>query len=398
MATTSPTTATLARSLNAIKLTEFSNEIERIQALQAAYALIGRLETPWETIVRLGMNQPALSASLKVSKDLELFEKWHGRDDVPMTSSQVAAMVGADDALLVRLLRHLAANHMLEEPSEGMFKPTPFTLSLVAPVFGEWIHYIYDAMIPCFYKMPEYLSKTGYKNPVDPANGVFQFAKNYKGDLFQYYDSHSREGQSFNHVMGAVMAQQASWLDIIPHDRIVADHLSGQPLVVDVGGNIGHDLERFREAHPETATDLYLQDRAEVIQHSKCPDPVNKMAHDFFQSQPIQGSRVYYMHGVLHDWPDEQACNILKMTREAMRPGYSRLLIHDHVVQEQMAHPHTTSYDLTMMVKIAGQERTESQWTKLLRLGGLKVVKIWRSPLAVQGIIEAELAEEAVSS
>lgn len=104
------------------------------------------------------------------------------------------------------------------------------------------------------------------------------------------------------------------------------------------------------------------------------------------------------MHGVLHDWPDEQACNILKMTREAMRPGYSRLLIHDHVVQEQMAHPHTTSYDLTMMVKIAGQERTESQWTKLLRLGGLKVVKIWRSPLAVQGIIEAELAEEAVSS
>lgn len=147
----------------------------------------------------------------------------------------------------------------------------------------------YDAMIPCFYKMPEYLSKTGYKNPVDPANGVFQFAKNYKGDLFQYYDSHSREGQSFNHVMGAVMAQQASWLDIIPHDRIVADHLSGQPLVVDVGGNIGHDLERFREAHPETATDLYLQDRAEVIQHSKCPDPVNKMAHDFFQSQPIQG-------------------------------------------------------------------------------------------------------------
>jgi hypothetical protein len=31
------------------------------------------------------------------------------------------------------------------------------------------------------------------------------------------------------------------------------------------------------------------------------------------------------------------------------------------------------------------------QWEELLRLEGLKVVKIWRSPLAVQGIIEAEL-------
>ncbi|KAI0379429.1 S-adenosyl-L-methionine-dependent methyltransferase [Hypomontagnella monticulosa] len=394
-----PETTALANSLNDIKPTSFLNEIERIQTLQAAYALISRLETPWETIVRLGMNQPALVASLKVSKDLALFEKWHGSSNAPMTSAQLAAMVGCDDdSLLVRLLRHLASNHMLKEPAAGMFEPTPFTLSLVEPVFGEWIHYMYDAIIPCFYNMPEFLSKTGYKNPTDPADGVFQYAKKWKGDLFQYYDSHSREGQSFNHVMGAVMAQQASWLDIFPHAAIAADHISGKPLVVDVGGNIGHDLERFRAAHPETATDLYLQDRAEVVRLSKCPDPVNKMAHDFFKTQPIEGSRVYYMHGVLHDWPDEQALNILKMTREAMRPGYSKLLIHDHVIREPMAHPHTTSYDLTMMVKIAGQERTESQWTKLLGLAGLEVVKIWRSSLAVQAIVEAEPMGEVASS
>lgn len=78
-----------------------------------------------------------------------------------------------------------------------------------------------------------------------------------------------------------------------------------------------------------------------------------------------------------------------------MDPGYSRLLIHDHVVAEQRAHPHATAYDLTMMVKVAGQERSEDMWRHLLASAGLRVVKIWKSPLAAQSVIEAEVAENA---
>jgi hypothetical protein len=92
------------------------------------------------------------------------------------------------------------------------------------------------------------------------------------------------------------------------------------------------------------------------------------MGYDFFTRQPIKGSRVYYMHGVLHDWSDEPARKILAMQRDAMTPGYGTLLIH--------AHPHTTAYDLTMMVMVAGTERTEMQWEELLRLEGSKMVKI----------------------
>ena len=187
-----------------------------------------------------------------------------------------------------RILRHLAANHMLQEVSIGVFEPTEFTLALLQPVFGEWINYLYDAIIPCYYKMPEYLAKTGYKNPTNPSDGVFQYTKNWNGDLFQYYDAHPTEGNSFNNVMGGVMAHQASWLDIFPHETLL-DSDSSVPLLVDVGGNIGHDLDRFRQAHPETSARLYLQDRADVVKISKCPDPVNKMAYDFFTPQPIKG-------------------------------------------------------------------------------------------------------------
>lgn len=98
------------------------------------------------------------------------------------------------------------------------------------------------------------------------------------------------------------------------------------------------------------------------------------------------------MHGVLHDWADEPARKILQMLRDALKPGYSKLLIHDHIVPEVSAHPHATSYDLTMMVLVAGLERTESAWHALLQSAGYKVIRVWRSPLAAQAILEAELA------
>lgn len=137
--------------------------------------------------------------------------------------------------------------------------------------------------------MPEYLATTGYRNPTDPTDGVFQYVKDSKGiDLFQYYDGNPKEGNSFNNVMGGVMAHQAGWLDIFPHNTLL-DSDNTTPLLVDIGGNVGHDMERFRQAHPETANRLYLQDRADVVKISKCPDPVNKMGYDFFTPQPIKG-------------------------------------------------------------------------------------------------------------
>ena len=104
------------------------------------------------------------------------------------------------------------------------------------------------------------------------------------------------------------------------------------------------------------------------------------------------GARAYYFHGVFHDWSDEPALQILENLKGAMTPGYSKLLIHDHVIPEQHPHPQATGYDLTMMVKVSAFERGESMWYTLLEKAGFKVIKIWHSALATQSVIEAELA------
>ena len=104
------------------------------------------------------------------------------------------------------------------------------------------------------------------------------------------------------------------------------------------------------------------------------------------------GARAYYMHGILHDWSDEPARKILEMLKPAMAPGYSKLLIHDHVLPESHPHPQGTAFDLTMMVMVAALERSEPMWRDLLESVGLKINKIWTSSLMTQSIIEAELA------
>lgn len=97
------------------------------------------------------------------------------------------------------------------------------------------------------------------------------------------------------------------------------------------------------------------------------------------------------MHGVLHDWSDEPARKILENSRPAMTPGHSKLLVHDHVLPEDYPLPQATAYDLTMMVKVAAQERSESMWRELLESAGFRVIQIWASPLATQSVIEAEV-------
>lgn len=47
----------LLQSLEGINAESFGNDGERIQAVVAAYALVSRLETPWEFVARLCMNQ-----------------------------------------------------------------------------------------------------------------------------------------------------------------------------------------------------------------------------------------------------------------------------------------------------------------------------------------------------
>ena len=106
----------------------------------------------------------------------------------------------------------------------------------------------------------------------------------------------------------------------------------------------------------------------------------------------IIGARAYFYHHILHDWSDYKCEEILSNVVSAMKPGYSKLYIHEMIVPETQASAYVAMLDLTMMCFNAGMERTERQWRDLLRKVGLEVIKVWPPPEEGSGgIVEAIL-------
>jgi hypothetical protein len=102
-----------------------------------------------------------------------------------------------------------------------------------------------------------------------------------------------------------------------------------------------------------------------------------------------KGARVYFYHQILHDWPDNKCLEMLECVKQAMTPGYSRLLIHEVIVPKMHASSYIAALDMTTMCLNGGMERTERQWRALVQQAGLEVVEVWYPPEDdANGIVE----------
>lgn len=69
-------------------------------------------------------------------------------------------------------------------------------------------------------------------------------------------------------------------------------------LIVDVGGNKGHDLEEFKSKWPNAPGRLVLQDQPHVLVDIQSLDPaIEPMVHDFFTEQTLKGE--FFRHILL---------------------------------------------------------------------------------------------------
>ena len=84
-------------------------------------------------------------------------------------------------------------------------------------------------------------------------------------------------------------------------DRIGQGLKSETPLLVDVGGGLGHDLLELKTKHPELAGRLVLQDQPNVIEQvGKAEKSIELAVHDFFTLQPVKGMSQPVYLSVLH--------------------------------------------------------------------------------------------------
>ena len=97
---------------------------------------------------------------------------------------------------------------------------------------------------------------------------------------------------------------------------------------------------------------------------------------------------MYFLHHILHSWPDEKCVQILTHLKNAMEPGYSKILINELILSDQGASTFESRSDMLMMSLTWGMERSRRQWETLLDKAGLEVVRFMAPESDIDGIIE----------
>ncbi|KAI1660054.1 putative O-methyltransferase [Daldinia decipiens] len=362
----------------------------RAEAIRLSKKLTMSLERPEDVAAEMVFS-PFIPIAVRIVVDMKLLE-YIVRHDKPITSEELSSLSGGEALLITRLLRALASVNLLNEAGQETWQATPVTEAMASEGISAGIRMIGEMVMGAASKAPKYLKEAGYSCPTDPNDGFMQYAFQTKLTSFQLFNSILRVQKDFNNFMGNTLGARKIWLDWYPIQELIDGAVPDSALLVDVGGGKGHDLIAFHERYPHKGR-LVLQDF--VIDTIGDLDPaIDPMYYDFFTEQPIKGARAYYYHHILHDWSDYKCLEILKHVRDAMKPGYSKLLLHEMIVPETGASPFHAMLDMTVMCFNAGMERTERQWRALLETAGFEVVKVWPSPeVGGNGMVEAIVKE-----
>lgn len=234
-------------------------------------------------------------------------------------------------------------------------------------------------------RLPEYFEERGFRNPIDAFDGPFQYAMGTKLHYFDWLQSHPKDQKAFNTLMSiSRMNRGDEWYEYYPVEEKLRA-AGSEPLLVDVGGGLGHDLIAFKQKFPHLRGKLIVQDLPVVIDDVKDLSPgIEAMKHDFFKPQPVKNAKAYYLRTVLHDWPDKQAMEILSNIRGAMSK-HSILLINENALPEENVPLYPAELDISMMVLFSSLDRTQSQFKKLLESAGFELVQIWTPKVMVPG-------------
>jgi hypothetical protein len=282
----------------------------------------------------------------------------------PKSAADLAAEIGAHPGALHRLMRATASVGVLAEGADGKFAQTPLSATLrrdanpsmrAVAMMGsrEWHARGWSRL--------EYSVRTG-KTALEEVFGK---------SVFEHFKEDAADAQIFNDAM-----TNLSMLD----SPAVADAYSFEGIgsIVDVAGGHGLLLATILSRNPHLKGTLF--DAPHVVEGAK-EGPLKTLLSrctlvggDMFASVPT-GADAYIMKHIIHDWPDERCVHLLKLCRQAVKPG-GRLLVVDCVIQPGNSFSPAKFLDLQMLLFPGGQERTEKQFRDLFAAAGWRLQRV----------------------
>lgn len=214
-------------------------------------------------------------------------------------------------------------------------------------------------------------------------SGKAAYASVYGRPFWEDLDAHPALAESFD----ALMASQIGML--APHVASGYDWSSVQR-VIDVGGGTGTLLAALAEALPHLKGEVIdlpatVAGAKRRFEQRGLADRCGARSGSFFEALPSDAD-AYLLSGIIHDWNDEAALQILRRCSEASRQG-GRVLIIEPVLDGD-ASGIATSMDLRMRVLVDGRERTLQEYQELATRADLTVVATHKLPLWNRAIID----------
>ncbi|KAJ4415338.1 hypothetical protein N0V82_007388 [Gnomoniopsis sp. IMI 355080] len=175
----------LQDKLGELRPTEIS-EAERKVLLGQARELVKFLEKPEEVVFRQSFETHTYNFSIRIAVDLGIFHVLVERLGEPVGPAELGALCGAQELLIVRIMRVLTALDYAAESTECEYVANSFSRACTLPHIEAYILHTFENAARVTNRMPEYFKEHGYESPENGTKGPFQYAQNTSLAYFDY--------------------------------------------------------------------------------------------------------------------------------------------------------------------------------------------------------------------
>jgi len=302
-----------------------------------------------------------VSAALSVAADLGLSDELAGG---PRTAGDLANALTVDEDTLNRLLRALATVGVYAETDNGSFANTNLGEGLRSDAPGTMRPLARTLQDPAVWASWGHLGHS-----VRTGDNAFEAL--YGIDVWTHRERVPEQNAIFNANMAALTSLVAG---------AVADayDFSGLSSVVDVGGGQGVLLEAVLAEHEHLTGTVF--DQAHAVAKAPTLGASDSVASrwaavsgSFFESVPPADAHI--LKAILHDWPDDQCVEILRICSRALNDGGVVLVV--EMVLGRPGHEVDAAFsDLNMLVLPGGRERSEQEFAALFDAAGLQLTRV----------------------
>jgi SAM-dependent methyltransferase len=297
----------------------------------------------------------------------------------PKTAAQLAAESGADADALYRVLRALANHGIFREKKNRHFELTATARGLLdqeGSLRNMILHHLGRVNRETVWDLLHTV-KTGQD----------AFSHVHGKEVYEYLREHPEEYALFDRSMSNL-----SEIGLAP--LLHQFDFTRFPVIADIGGGEGLLLAHILLVAKKSQGILFdlpeaLAKATPYIERFGLSGRMKRAEGNFFDSIP-SGADAYLLKNIIHNWDDMKAAEILRNIRNVL-PARGRILIIDMVVPGIQVPSLSKMLDIQMLATMrSGRERTQEEFGELLKMAGLRLVKI-HPTIAPLSIIEAAL-------